>query len=138
MFKNSKNILHVFNGFKPRRLYYEKETGGRFVKVRVIGGRLDYATTSSIETTSKSDLKWIEELNDPITIVGLTEKSLLFMWRERDPTWRCLNWSGGKQLSIVDFDMNKYGLIMATDRGLCYRASFKTDISKQSTTQTKV
>lgn len=128
----------MFNEFKPRRLYYVKETGSQFVKVRVIGGRLDAATTSNIESTINTDLKWIEELTEPITIVGLTSQNLLFVWRELDPAWRCINWSGGKQLRVIDFDLNKHGVIVATDRGLCYKASFKSSnnsTSKVSQTQ---
>lgn len=97
-----------------------------------MGGRLDYATTSSIENNTNTDLKWIEEVNEPITIVGLTKQNLLYIWRELDPAWKCLNWSGGKQLQVVDFDLHKHGVIIVTNRGLCYRASFKPNTAKSN------
>lgn len=131
--QSSKNILHIFSEYKSRRLYYVKEVGGQFVKIRVRGGRLDHCTNP--------ELKWIEDFGDPICIVGLTDKNQLFMWKETDPVWRNLTWSVNKHLKVVDFDLNKHGLIIATKHGNCYRAEFKSQktspTSSSSTSELK-
>jgi hypothetical protein len=114
--QRSKNILHVFNDYKIKRLHYIKETGSPFKKIRVRGGKLDH--------TANPELKWIEDLDDSILIVGLTESNLLYIWRETESIWKNLTWSPNKQLKILDFDLNIQGVIFCTIQGQCYRADF--------------
>ncbi len=128
--QRSKDILHVFNDYKSKRLHYVKETGSIFKKVLCYGGKLDCVNL---------DLKWVEELNIPIMIVGLTVKNMLYIWRENDPVWRLLCWTKNKNLKVVDFDLNSHGVVLCTIEGLCYRAEFnktrqQTVISPQTTT----
>jgi hypothetical protein len=111
--QRNKNILHLFNDYKSKRLHYYKETGSVFKKIRIYGGKLDHP-----------ELKWIEDLGDPILIVGLTESNLLYIWREQDPTWRNLTWTGNKNLKIADFDLNIQGVVFCTIQGMCYKADF--------------
>ena len=67
--QRSKNVLHLFNDYKCKRIFYIKETGSPFKKIRILGGKLD--------TFANPDLKWIQDLGrEPITIVGLTENNL--------------------------------------------------------------
>ncbi|CAF0720757.1 unnamed protein product [Brachionus calyciflorus] len=113
----SKNLLHIFNDYKPRRLYYMKEVGSPFTKLKVIGGKLDHSVNP--------DLKWIQDLANPITIVGLTEKNYLYIWREQENCWKNLTWSKNKSFKIIDFDLNNQGIIFCTNHGSCYRADFK-------------
>lgn len=71
--QRSKNILYIFNDYKCKRLYYIKETNSQLKKIRVHGGKLDNQVNP--------ELKWIEDLGDPLVIVGLTESHLLYIWR---------------------------------------------------------
>ncbi len=114
--QSGKNILHVFNGYKSRRLYFLNQTNSPFKKLRVHGGKLD--------NTINSDLKWIESYDDPLLIVGLTESNLLFVWRENDPVWRKIVWASNKKILIADFDLNLQGIILCTVQGVCYKANF--------------
>ncbi len=126
--QRSKNVLHLFNDYKCKRLFYIKETGSPFKKIRIHGGKLD--------TFSNPDLKWIQDLGrEPITIVGLTENNLLFIWRENEPSWRNACWSGRRSLEIFDFDLNNQGLIFSTIQGICYKADFSKSKISNSTSQ---
>ena len=105
----SKNILHVFSGYKSRRLYYINQTNSPFRKIRIHGGKLD--------TSFNPDLKWIESYDDSLLIVGLTESNMLYVWKEHDPVWRVISWSSNKKIQILDFDMNLQGIILCTIQG---------------------
>jgi hypothetical protein len=120
--QTSKPILHIFNDYKCKRLHYLKEVGTQFIRIGCIGGRLDSCGAAAGKA---GDVKWIEDLGDPLVIVGLTDKASLFVWREIEPVWRQLTWSVNKNFKIVDFDLNKFGLIVATDQGTCYTAEFR-------------
>jgi len=124
--QRSKNILHLFNDYKCKRIFYIKETGSPFKKIRIHGGKLD--------TFANPDLKWIQDLGrEPIMIAGLTENNLLFIWRENDATWRNACWSGNKNVKVADFDLNNQGLIFCTIQGICYKADFsKSKMTKSS------
>ena len=126
--QHSKNVIYVFNEYKYKRMNYVRETSSKFKKVRVYGGRLDH--------NANTELKCMEDLSDPLVIVGLTETNFLFIWRENDPVWKSICWSPNKKLQISDFDLNTQGLIICTIQGSCYRAQFiKTKITKPASTQ---
>ena len=92
------DVIYVCNDYKIRRLYYTKETASPFVKVLVHGGKLD---RSAAAYDAHSDLKWIEDLDAPILIVGLTQSGRLYIWREREPTtWRLISWPSRKPIPI--------------------------------------
>jgi hypothetical protein len=110
----TKSHLYLFNDYKSKRMNYIKETGGVFRKVRVLGGRLDHC--------ANPDLKWIEDLNKKILVVGLTVDNLLYSWHESDPVWRNICWSGNKTFKVADFDLNNQGIIISTLQGTCYKA----------------
>ncbi|RNA45258.1 inhibitor of Bruton tyrosine kinase-like [Brachionus plicatilis] len=125
----SKNVIHLFSDYKVRKLYYTKEVGACFVKIKVIGGKLD--------PMAESELKWIKNLAEPVTIVGLTEKNALFVWREQENSWKSLAWAKNKNFKIVDFDLSNSGVVFCTVQGSCYRAEFKNKLPKMSTSPTK-
>ena len=126
----SKNVIHLFNDYKARKLYFMKEVGATFVKVKVIGGKLD--------SLAEPELKWIQDLADPITIVGLTDKNALFVWKEQENCWKNLSWSKSKNLKIIDFDLNNNGIVFCTLQGFCYRADFKNKLQKLSNSPTGI
>ena len=108
--------IYLFNDYKLKRINYIKETGGVFRKIRVLGGKLD--------NCANPELKWIEDLNQKILIVGLTVENLLYTWTEKDPVWRNVCWAGGKTFKVSDFDLNNQGIILSTLQHTCYRAEF--------------
>ena len=71
--QKSKNVLYIFNDYKCKRLFYIKELNSQLKKIRVMAGKLD--------NQNQPELKWIEDLGDPLVIVGLTESNLIFIWR---------------------------------------------------------
>ncbi len=71
--QQSKNILYIFNDYKCKRLFYIKETNSQIKKLRVYGGKLD--------NQSNPELKFIEDMGDPLVIVALTDSNLLYIWR---------------------------------------------------------
>ena len=71
--QKSKNILYIFNDYKCKRIFYIKELNSQLKKIRVMAGKLD--------NQNQPELKWIEDLGDPLVIVGLTESNLTFIWR---------------------------------------------------------
>lgn len=111
----TKSHLYLFNDYKSKRLNYVKETGSQFKKIRLIGGKLDHSINPS--------LKWIEDLNKKILIMGLTIENQLYVWSESDPVWRNICWSSGnKTIKVEDFDLNLQGIIFTTQHGSCFKA----------------
>jgi inhibitor of Bruton tyrosine kinase len=115
--ESTKNIMYICNDYKCKRSYYVKETGSPFRKVRVHGGKLD-------SFSANSNLKWIASLSEPLIIVGLTHRNLLYIWREQDVQWRAIICNNGKRIEVHDFDLNTSGLILCTIHGNCYKGEF--------------
>ena len=120
--QKSKRIVYLLNDYKCKRLSIAPEI---IKKIRVTGDKLDHQVNSEISIGPQLT-------GDPITIVCLTATNSLIIWKEDDQQWRQLYWNLNKKIKIIDFDLNRHGLILSTIEGLCYRVDFnKSKFMKQ-------
>ncbi len=112
--RDNNRIIYLCYAYKCKRMHIPSSG---IKKVKCYGGKLDYQANSDVLDP---------ESGDPLVIVVLMDSSTLCIWKESDQTFRPISWTANhKLLEIVDFDLNKNGLIVCTKQGLCYIVDFK-------------
>ncbi|ESO93242.1 hypothetical protein LOTGIDRAFT_82061, partial [Lottia gigantea] len=93
--------------------YTCRKIGSRWLDIKTItvsGGTLDH-----LVTTDRDLLK--EKGGSELIVAMVTNKGMVFMWREKSPHFKRCNWMIRRELSICDVYLNTNNMGIITDKG---------------------